>query len=126
MAPESNQQSSTAPVRVMVPSHSWHGKRTRSIDGLCRSKPSGSSPARSRISAALPSASSRPQASQTQNGRGVPQYLSRDTFQSTLFSSHSPKRPAPTSGGIQRTSRCLASMRSFRAVVRMYQAGAGK
>ena len=37
----------------------------------------------------------------TQIGSGVPQYRSRDNAQSTLLSSHSPKRPLPVSGGCQ-------------------------
>ncbi len=49
---------------------------------------------------------------------GVPQYRSRDKAQSTLFSSHAPNRPLPTSGGCQATSAFTSSMRAFAAVVR--------
>ena len=90
------------------------------MNGLCGSKSAGSvRPERSASSAKLPMTSTcAGSASQTQTGSGVPQYRSRESAQSTLFSSHSPKRPAPTSGGCQSTSRLSSSIRSFTAEVR--------
>jgi hypothetical protein len=53
----------------------------------------------------------------THTGSGVPQYRSREIAQSMLFSSHSPKRPVPISGGCQSTRALRASISSLNAVV---------
>ena len=60
-------------------------------------------------------------AAQRQIGRGVPQYRSRDSAQSTLFSSQLPYRPCLMWSGNQLTPSFTASSRSFTSVVRTYQ-----
>ena len=57
------------------------------------------------------------------SGSGVPQYLVRDSAQSTLFRSHSPYRPCLILGGCQFVRSFSASSWSLIAVVRMYQEG---
>ncbi len=54
-------------------------------------------------------------------GSGVPQYRSRESDQSMLFSSHLPNRPCLRWSGYQVTSSLAASTSSLRAVVRTYQ-----
>ena len=56
-------------------------------------------------------------------GSGVPQYLVRDSAQSTLLRSHSPYRPCLIVGGCQLVFSFSASSWSLIAVVRMYQDG---
>jgi len=69
----------------------------------------------------LPMHSWASQVVQRQTGRGVPQKRSRESDQSMLFSSHSPKRPSPTSFGYQSIFLLLAISRSLIAVVWIYQ-----
>ena len=75
------------------------------------------------ISATEAGASSRPVSSLIQMFSGVPQNRSRESAQSTLFRRKSPKRPSLMCSGSQCTAPLLASAASFRAVVRMNQAG---
>ena len=79
--------------------------------------------ARSTTSAFEPAQASAPQASQRQNGRGVPQYRSRLTAQSMLFSSQLPKRPCLMCPGYQLMRSFPAVSPSRWRVVRMYQLG---
>ncbi len=53
----------------------------------------------------------------------MPQYLVRDSAQSTLFRSHSPYRPYLTVSGYQFVCSFWASSRSLIAVVLMYHEG---
>ena len=57
-----------------------------------------------------------------QTGSGVPQNRSRDSAQSTLFSSQLPKRPAWMCAGTHLIVSLSATMRRLYAVVRMYHA----
>ena len=138
MQPESNQQSMTSGTRRMVPLHFEQGIVTWSIHGLwmMRCSLSVGSAARARrkwskawglrfsISARLAGASlCSASASQIQTLSGVPHQRSRDSAQSTLFARKSPKRPSLMWSGSQCTARLFAMALSFRAVVRMYQAG---
>ncbi len=50
-------------------------------------------------------------------GKGVPQYLERDKFQSTRFSSHLPNRPVPVDAGFQLIVLFSSIILSFMAVV---------
>ncbi len=104
----------------MVPPQVAHRQVTASIPGLCGSKSAGSGrPHRAARSAYEPITSTWPGSlSHTHTGSGVPQKRSRESAQSTLFSSHSPKRPAPISGGCQAMPRFSSSSRSRMAVVR--------
>ena len=69
--------------------------------GRCRSRSARSRPERSASSATEPTQVSVPQSSQRHTGSGVPQKRSRDSAQSTLFSSQSPKRPCLMCSGCQ-------------------------
>ncbi len=93
------------------------------MNGLCGSKSPGSGrPAVWASSAYEPITvrwSSR--ASQIHTGSGVPQYRSREIAQSMLFTSHSPNRPDPISGGFQFTAALRAIISSLNAVVRTNQ-----
>ena len=53
----------------------------------------------------------------------MPQYLVRDSAQSTLFRSHSPYRPVLTVAGYQFVRSFSASSLSLTAVVLMYHDG---
>ena len=92
-------------TRRMVPDLPAVGvsKVISSTIGRCGSKLSGSPPASSPSSAKLlMQIQSSGSVSLIQTGKGLPQYRSRESAQSMLFSNHSPKRPAPISGGAQR------------------------
>ena len=66
------------------------------------------------LSSALePMTSISPQSGQTQTGRGVPQYLSRERPQSITFSRKLPILPSFMVSGIQFTERLAAIMSSF-------------
>ena len=54
---------------------------------------------------------------------GVPQYRSREIAQSTLFRSHSPKRPSWKCPGYHVLYRFMATTSSLCAVLRMYHEG---
>ena len=82
-----------------------------------------SRPARSESSATDPMQVSVPQSSQRQTGSGVPQKRSRDSAQSTLFSSQSPKRPCLMCSGCQPMASFSRSSSSLRAEVRANQVG---
>ena len=82
--------------------------------------PVTSRPASSESSVSEPIAVSW-RSAQRQMGSGVPQYRSRDSAQSTLFSSQSPYRPCLMWSGYQLTDSLTSRSRSFTAVVRMYQ-----
>jgi hypothetical protein len=56
-------------------------------------------------------------------GSGVPQYRSRESAQSTLFSSQSPKRPCLMVSGCQLTVSFSRSSASFCAEVRTNHVG---
>ena len=58
-------------------------------------------------------------------GSGVPQYLDRDRFQSTRFSSHLPKRPVPVLSGFQLIVLLRSIYLSRSAVVRMNHESSG-
>ena len=58
--------------------------------------------------------------SQRQTGSGVPQKRSRESAQSTLFSSQSPNRPCLMWPGCQSTVSLAASRRSRSCEVAMY------
>ena len=60
-----------------------------------------------------------------QIGRGVPQYLERERFQSTRFSSHLPNLPVPVDGGFQLMVLLSSIIRSRKAVVRMNHESSG-
>ena len=60
-------------------------------------------------------------AAHRQIGSGVPQYRSRESAQSTLFSSQLPYRPCWMCSGYQLTPSFTSSRRSLTAVVRTYQ-----
>src|ERR1700730_14932310 len=120
--PESYQASITSGTRRAWPPHSRHVIVTSSTYGRC-----GSSPVRSR-----PASSDSPAGDPTQvgcccehshSGSGVPQYLVRDSAQSTLLRSHSPYRPCLIAGGCQLVFSFSASSESLTAVVRTYQDG---
>ena len=95
---------------------------TESTYGRC-----GSSPVRSRPASADSSASEPTQVrcdcEHSHSGSGVPQYLVRDSAQSTLFRSHSPYRPYLTVAGYQLVRSFSASSLSLIAVVLMYHEG---
>src|SRR5271170_1381182 len=59
----------------------------------------------------------------THSASGVPQYLVRDSAQSTLLRSHSPYRPCLIVGGCQLVFSFSARSSSLMAVVRMNQDG---
>ena len=77
-----------------------HGKVTSSITGRWGSMSARSRPANSESSASEPMQVTWPDA-QRQIGSGVPQNRSRESAQSTLFASHSPKRPSRMYPGCQ-------------------------
>ena len=56
-------------------------------------------------------------------GSGVPQKRSRDSAQSTLLASHSPKRPSWMYAGCQSIVWLAASRSSLRVEVATYQLG---
>src|SRR6266702_646218 len=87
---------------------------TSSTNGRC-----GSSADRSASDPAQVTCSS----GHSHSGSGVPQYLVRDTAQSTLFLRHSPYLPCLMVGGCQLVCSFCASSWSLTAVVRMYQEG---
>jgi hypothetical protein len=79
----------TSGTRVAVVPHAGQANVTSSIHGRCGSIPRTSRPARSESSVSDPIGVSCPFV-HLQIGSGVPQYRSRDSAQSTLFSSQSP------------------------------------
>src|ERR1039457_4719454 len=115
--PESYQASITSGTRRASPPPSRQGRVTSSPWGG-----GGARPASSLTSASGP-AQVRCCSPHSQIGRGVPQYLVRDSAQSTLLRSHSPYRPSLMVGGCQLVRSFSASIRSLTWVVRMYQDG---
>ena len=124
MAPESNQASITGSTRwASEPSaHSGQAKVTSSMAGRCGSMSSTSRPDSSLSSWREPM-QVRWFASQRQTGSGVPQNRSRDRAQSTLFSSHSPKRPSRMWPGCQSIPWFSSIMRGATCDVAMYHEG---
>jgi hypothetical protein len=59
----------------------------------------------------------------SQGGSGVPQYLSRDSAQSTLLRNQSPYRPHLIVSGYQVVCSFSRNRCALMAVVRMYHAG---
>src|SRR5436305_3533006 len=120
--PESYQTSITSGARRASPSHDGHMSVISSTNGRC-----GSSLARSRPASVDSSASEPTQvrcdSAHTHSGSGVPQYLVRDSAQSTLFRSHSPYRPVLIVAGYQFVRSFSASSLSLTAVVLMYHDG---
>src|SRR5919106_486598 len=120
MAPESYQVSMTSGTRRASWWHWGHGSVTSSMAGRWGSTPETSRPARADNSRSEPTTVTW-RREQRHTGSGVPQYRSRDSAQSTLFSSQSPYRPCLMCSGYQFTDSLISRRRSFRAVVRMYQ-----
>src|ERR1700746_1028435 len=120
--PESYHASMTSGTRRAWPPHSRQVIVTSSTYGRC-----GSSPVRSRPASSDSAASDPTQVAcccgHTHSGSGVPQYLVRDSAQSTLLRSHSPYRPSLIVGGCQLVFSFSASSESLTAVVRTYQDG---
>src|ERR1700749_1716175 len=96
--PESNHTSITSGTRAASCPHSGHGNVTSSTNGRCGSSPDRSRPASPPSSASDPTHVSCPDW-HSHTGSGVPQYLVRDSAQSTLLRSHSPYRPFLIVGG---------------------------
>ena len=95
---------------------------TASTNGRCGSSLVRSRPASSDSSASEPT-QVRCDSGHTHSGSGVPQYLVRDSAQSTLFRSHSPYRPCLTVAGYQFVRSFSASSLSLIAVVLMNHEG---
>ena len=89
IAPESYQTSITSGTRRARSPHEGHTNVIASTYGRCGSSPVRSRPASSDSSASEPT-QVRWDSAHTHSGSGVPQYLVRDSAQSTLFRSHSP------------------------------------
>jgi hypothetical protein len=87
--PESYQTSITSGTRRASPSQLGHAIVTESTYGRCGSSPVRSLPASADSSASEPM-QVRCDSGHSHSGSGVPQYLVRDSAQSTLFRSHSP------------------------------------
>src|SRR6266700_1118847 len=119
IAPESYQTSITSGTRRASPSHEGQPNATSSTNGRCGSSPVRSRPASPDSSASEPTGVTCDSA-HTHSGSGVPQYLVRDSAQSTLFRSHSPYRPYLTVAGYQLVRSFSASSVSLIAVVLMY------
>src|SRR6185312_6124090 len=102
--PESYQTSITSGTRRASPSHPGHVNVTESTYGRC-----GSSP----VSSASEPTQVRCDSGHSHRGSGVPQYLVRDSAQSTLFRSHSPYRPYLTVSGYQLVRSFSASSLSL-------------
>ena len=102
--------------------HTGQENVTASTYGRC-----GSSPVRSRPASSDSSASEPTQvtcsSSHSHSGSGVPQYLVRDSAQSTLLRSHSPYRPFLTVAGYQFVRSFCSSSLSLIAVVLMNHDG---
>ena len=122
MDPESYQTSITSGTRRASPPHSGQEIVTSSTYGRCGSRPDRSRPA-SPVSSASDPTQVACSSGHIQTGSGVPQYLVRDSAQSTLLRSHSPYRPSLMVGGYQLVISFSASSCSLIAVVRMYQDG---
>src|SRR5690348_2316187 len=122
MDPESYQASMTSGTRRAGPPHSGQVISTESTYGRWGSSSDRSRPASSLSSASEP-AQVRWASPHSHNGRGVPQYLVRDSAQSTLLRSHSPYRPCLIVGGCQLVRSFSASSWSLIWVVRMNQDG---
>src|ERR1022692_4629335 len=95
---------------------------TSSIPGRCGSSPDKSRPASSDNSASEPTHVKR-LCPHSQSGSGVPQYLVRDSVQSTLSRSQPSYLAHLLPGGCQLIFVLSAISRSLIAVVRMYQDG---
>src|SRR6266446_1126088 len=119
IAPESYQTSITSGTRRASPSHDGQPNVTASTNGRCGSSLVRSAPESSDSSASEPT-QVRCESGHTHRGSGVPQYLVRDSAQSTLFRSHSPYRPYLTVAGYQLVRSFSASSLSLIAVVLMY------
>ena len=58
-------------------------------------------------------------------GRGIPQYLDLDKFQSFAFANQLPKRPSPVALGFQLTPRFNSNIRSLKSVTFINQESNG-
>ena len=112
----------TSGTRCAGPPHSGQAITTSSTYGRCGSRSDRSRPASSLSSASDPT-QVRCCSPHSHKGSGVPQYLVRDSAQSTLLRSHSPYRPSLIVGGCQFVRSFSASSWSLIWVVRMYQDG---
>src|SRR5207247_10063140 len=101
--------------------HEGQAKVTSSMSGRCGSIPVMSRPTSVESSSSDPTEFSWP-VGQIQIGSGVPQYLSRESDQSTLFASQSPYRPCLMCSGYQLTVSFAAKSSSLNWVVLMYHA----
>src|SRR6202451_2895199 len=113
--PESNQTSITSGDRTAGSPHSGQGNVTSSPTGRWGSSPDRSRPARPPSSASDPTQVTCDDG-HSHTGSGVPQYLVRDSAQSTLLRSHSPSRPCLIAGGCQLVFSFSASIVAFIAV----------
>src|SRR5262249_51340478 len=95
-----------------------------STNGRCGSSPVRSSPASVDSSASEPTQVTC-SSGHTHSGSGVPQYLVRDSAQSTLLRSHSPYRPSLTVAGYQVVRSFCSIGWSWTGVVGMTQDGTG-
>src|SRR6266568_5330743 len=120
--PESYQTSITSGTRRARPSHEGQANVISSTNGRCGSSLVRSAPESPDSSASDPT-QVRCDSEQTHSGSGVPQYLVRDSAQSTLFRSHSPYRPPLTVAGYQFVRSFSASSLSLIAVVLMNHEG---
>src|SRR5688572_7356758 len=119
MAPDSNQQSSTAATRRISPSQRSHASVTSSTAG--RWSDETSRPARRESAASEPKTSSAPQELHRQTGTGAPQERLRERAQSRALESHSKKRAPPTPSGTKRTAFPASKSFSLNAVTRKNQ-----
>src|SRR5450756_1866832 len=120
--PESNQTSITSGTRDASSPHDGHGNVMSSTYGRGGSSPDSSRPARPLSSESDPTQVTCSDG-HFHSGSGVPQYLVRDSDQSTLLRSHSPYRPVLIVGGCQLVFSFSASSSSLMRVVLMYQEG---
>src|SRR5215470_17501170 len=120
--PESYQTSITSGTRWARSPHSGQANVISSTNGRCGSRSVRSRPASSASSASAPTGVTCDDG-HTHSGSGVPQYLVRDSAQSTLFRSHSPYRPYLTVAGYQFVRSFSASSLSLAAVVLMNHEG---
>src|SRR3989339_2111401 len=102
MQPESNHTSHTSFTRFMSDEQSGQERIMSSTNGRCGSiSPVKATFDKFRSSSKLPIQIFFGQPSQTQTGKGVPQYRSREKAQSFTSRNHSPNRPSLMFSGSQ-------------------------
>src|SRR5262249_23678441 len=116
------QTSITSGTRRARPSQLGQANVISSTNGRCGSSSVRSSPASLDSSASEPTQVTWPFA-HSHSGSGVPQYLVRDSAQSTLLRSHSPYRPSLTVAGYQFVRSFCSISWSLIAVVLMNHEG---